>query len=92
MSLGLAMLYCNVCALESMPLARAFALPAPRGSLDNIGSSRGDATPPLGWWGGVTLGSVGLVGTPLRRPKKPPHYATALNPIPAGAPFLQAAP
>ena len=69
MSLGLAMLCCNVCALESMPLARAFALPAPRGSLDNIGSSRGDATPPLGW-GGVTLGSVGLVGTPLRRPKK----------------------
>ena len=36
----------------------------------------------MGWWG---LRSVAL--------QKPPHYATALNPIPAGgAPFLQAVP
>ena len=35
----------------------------------------------MGWWG---LRSVAL--------QKPPHHATALNPIPAGAPFLQAVP
>ena len=79
-----------------MPLAPAFALPAPRGSLDNIGSSRGDATPPLPGvgWGDTRFGWAGGDSAPSpykNRRTTPPRltlFPLTMAPLPASGSMI----